>query len=47
MVLARYDQDGDGKLGFWEFSNAVLTTDVVLRDEVERRKPSYELSLET
>jgi hypothetical protein len=24
MIVERYDADKDGKLGFWEFSNAIL-----------------------
>jgi hypothetical protein len=47
MIIDRYDSDRDGKISFWEFSNALLPIDTVSRDEVERRKPIWELSYET
>jgi hypothetical protein len=47
MIIERYDSDRDGKISFWEFSNALLPIDTVSRDEVERRKPIWELSFET
>lgn len=31
----RYDSDQDGRLGFWEFSNALLPVDLRYREEVE------------
>lgn len=39
LLMARYDGDDDGKLGFWEFANIFLPVDPNLRDTVERRKP--------
>ena len=33
----RYDADQDGKLGFWEVSNALLPLEIRTRDEVEQR----------
>jgi len=43
----RYDADEDLKLTFWEFSNAFLPIEAGVRDEIERRKPSFELGYET
>lgn len=47
MIIDRYDSDRDGKISFWEFSNALLPIDSLSRDDVERRKPQWELSFET
>lgn len=47
MVIDRYDSDRDGKLSFWEFSNALLPIDSLVRDEIERRKANWEVSYET
>jgi len=46
-LVGRYDADEDGKLSFWEFSNALLPIDPVSRDELERRKPVWEIGYET
>lgn len=47
LLVERYDADKDGKLGFWEFSNALLPIDPILRDDVERRKAIWDLSFDT
>jgi hypothetical protein len=47
LVFNRYDSDGDGRLGLWEFSNQLLPTESSIRDEVEQRDAAYELSFET
>lgn len=47
MVFSRYDQDQDGKLGIWEFTNQLLPIDHGVRDEVEQRETAYELTFET
>lgn len=39
LIINRYDSDGDGKIGYWEFANMVLTCDPVLREEIDRRVP--------
>lgn len=38
LLLDRYDQDRDGRLGFWEFSNIMLPLNPRLREDLERRK---------
>ncbi len=47
MVIDRFDSDRDGKLTFWEFSNALLPIDPLARDDIERRKAVWEISYET
>lgn len=47
LVIERYDSDKDGKLSFWEFSNALLPIDPISRDEIERKKAVWEVSYET
>lgn len=47
LFVERYDADRDGKLGFWEFSNALMPMDSILRDDLERRKAVWELGFET
>lgn len=47
FFFRRYDSDQDGRLGFWEFSNALLPVDVRYRDEVEQRQQAYEMSVQT
>ena len=47
IFFSRYDADQDGKLGFWEFSNALLPIDIRLRDDLENRQQSLELQFET
>jgi hypothetical protein len=47
LFVDRYDADKDAKLGFWEFSNALLPIDAILRDDLERRKAIWEMSVET
>ena len=37
LFVERYDQDGDLRLSFWEFQNAILPLNPVLRDDLERR----------
>jgi hypothetical protein len=47
LLIDRYDADKDGRLGFWEFSNAILPIQQGLRDEIERKKAIWEISSET
>jgi len=47
LIIDRYDADKDGRLGFWEFSNALLPIQSDLRDDVEMRKAVWEISSET
>lgn len=47
LFFDRYDSDQDGKLGFWEFSNALLPIDIRQRDELENRQQGYEMTYET
>ena len=50
LIIERYDQDKDGRLGFWEFSNALLPLDPIMRDDLERRKAvisTFEMSFDT
>jgi len=47
LVVERYDADKDGKLGFWEFSNALMPIEAILRDDLERRKAVWDLGFET
>lgn len=47
LFVDRYDGDKDGKLGFWEFSNALMPIDAILRDDLERRKAVWDLSFDT
>lgn len=47
MIVDRYDADKDGKLGFWEFSNAILPIQAGLRDEIERKRAIWEISADT
>ena len=35
LFFARYDSNESGRLGFWEFSNALLPAEIRLRDEIE------------
>jgi hypothetical protein len=35
LFYRRYDSDQDGRIGFWEFSNALLPIDFRYREEVE------------
>lgn len=37
IVIARYDADEDGKLGFWEFANILMPIQPVVREDLERR----------
>ena len=34
----RYDSDQDGRLGFWELSNALMPVDLRYREDVEQRQ---------
>jgi hypothetical protein len=45
FFFRRYDSDQDGRLGFWEFSSALLPVDIRYRDDVEQRQQAYEMSL--
>lgn len=47
FFFRRYDSDQDGRLGFWEFSNALLPVDIRYREDVEQRQQAYEMSLQT
>lgn len=47
LVVERYDADQDQKLGFWEFSNSLMPIDPIIRDDLERRKASWEMGYET
>jgi hypothetical protein len=47
LIIDRYDADKDGRLGFWEFSNALLPIQAGLRDDVEVRKAIWDISSET
>lgn len=47
LVVDRYDSDKDTRLGFWEFSNALLPIDTLMRDDLERRKAVWDLGHET
>ena len=47
LLLARYDTDMDQRLGFWEFSNALMPVDAIIRDDLERRKAVWEMGFET
>jgi hypothetical protein len=47
LVFDRFDSDRDGKLGIWEFTNQLLPTENMIRDEVEQRDAAYELTFET
>jgi hypothetical protein len=47
LLVDRYDADKDGRLGFWEFSNALLPIQAGLRDDVEMRKAIWDISSET
>lgn len=47
LIVDRYDADKDGKLGFWEFSNALLPIQPGLRDEIERKRAIWDISAET
>lgn len=44
MLIDRYDSDKDLKLGFWEFSNALMPINAPLRDEIERRRAVFDIS---
>jgi Ca2+-binding EF-hand superfamily protein len=44
LFFNRYDSDQDGRLGFWELSNALLPIDIRQRDEVEQRQGEYKMS---
>lgn len=47
LLLVRYDADEDLRLGFWEFSNILMSIDPTLREELERRTSNEEMSPET
>ena len=47
LFFARYDSDQDGKLGFWEFCNALLPIEIRARTAVEQRHLGQEMSFET
>lgn len=47
LILNRFDQDSDGKLGFWEFANLFLPIDPMIRDDLERRKTSWDFGHDT
>jgi Ca2+-binding EF-hand superfamily protein len=47
LFVERYDSDRDGKLGFWELSNALMPIDSIHRDDLERRKAVWDLGYET
>jgi hypothetical protein len=47
MLIDRYDSDKDLKLGFWEFSNALMPIHSPLRDEIERRRAIFDMSTVT
>lgn len=47
FFFRRYDSDQDGRLSFWEFSNALLPVDIRYRDDVEQRQQAYEMSVQT
>ena len=47
LFVERYDGDKDGKLGFWEFSNSLMPIDAIIRDDLERRKAVWEMSMDT
>ncbi len=47
LLVERYDADRDSRLGFWEFANALLPVETLIRDDLERRKASFDLSYET
>jgi hypothetical protein len=46
-LFHRYDSDQDGRVGFYEFSNCFLPIDPRMREEVEARDQSYDMSFET
>ena len=46
-MYRRYDSDQDGRLGFWEFSNALLPVDQRYREDVEQRQAAVAISAET
>jgi hypothetical protein len=37
LIVDRYDQDGDLRLSFFEFQNALLPMNPLLRDDLDRR----------
>lgn len=41
LLMARYDSDMDGRLGFWEFAKMFLPTDPRLSREVEARRATH------
>ena len=47
LFFQRYDSDQDGKLGYWELSNALLPIDIRCRDELENRQQAYDMGYET
>ena len=47
LFFQRYDSDQDGKLGFWELSNALLPIDIRCRDELENRQQAFDMGYET
>jgi Ca2+-binding EF-hand superfamily protein len=47
LIVDRYDADKDGRLGFWEFSNALLPIQSDLRDDIERRRAIFDISNDT
>lgn len=46
-LFNRYDSDQDGRIGFWEFSNALLPIEPRMREDVEARNTAYDMSYET
>ena len=47
LFMNRYDSDLDGKLSFWEISNALLPFDLRMRDDLEKKCQIFEMSPET
>lgn len=45
--MNRYDSDLDGKLSFWEISNALLPYDLRMRDDLEKKCQIFDMSPET
>jgi len=47
LFMSRYDSDLDGKLSFWELCNSLLPYDIRLRDDMEKKCQTLEMSAET